>query len=102
VTTGDHRQWRDDHLRGQLLQPHGSRDWRVMSGLSASIVALFVEMYGATLTIHVLAGRRAWLAVPSPQGDPTRADTCWNDLIGWNADPRISPFHILSYQLLIG
>lgn len=83
-----------------FFHPHGSRDWRVMGGFSAFIVALFAEMYGAPLTVYLLSG---WLGSRFPALKATHSGGhLWNDLIGWDADPHISPFHIASYAALIG
>jgi protein-S-isoprenylcysteine O-methyltransferase Ste14 len=76
------------------------RDWTVMGGFSAFIVALFTEMYGVPLTVYLLSG---WLGSKFPQ---LRADHAgghlWNDLIGWDADPHVSPFHVASYAFIGG
>lgn len=76
------------------------RDWTVMGGFSAFMVALFTEMYGVPLTVYLLSG---WLGSKFPL---LRADHSgghvWNDLIGWDADPHFSPFHLASYAFIAG
>ena len=83
-----------------FFHPKGRRDWRVMGGFSAFIVALFTEMYGAPLTVYLLAG---WLGDYVPALKATHSGGhLWNDLIGWKGDPHVSPFHLASYLVLIG
>ncbi len=81
-----------------LFRPRSGRDWRVLGTYSAFVVALFTEMYGIPLTLYVLSG---WLAPIAPQLAVTHADGhLLNVLIGWQGDPHLSPFHLLSYALL--
>lgn len=83
-----------------FFHPRGKRDWRVMGGFSAFIVALFTEMYGAPLTVYLLSG---WLGSRIPALKATHSGGhLWNDLIGWDADPHVSPFHLASYAVLVG
>ena len=83
-----------------FLKPKGARDWRAMGTFWAFIVALFTEMYGFPLTIYVLSG---WLGSRFPQLTLTHGGGhLWNDLIGWTADPHLSPFHLASDVLIIG
>ena len=78
-----------------FFHPRTRRDWRVMGAYSAFIVALFTEMYGFPLTIYVLSG---WLGDRFPGLVPTHAGGhLLNDLIGWQGDPHLSPFHLASY-----
>ena len=83
-----------------FFHPHTGRDWRAMGAYTAFLVALFTEMYGAPLTVYLLSG---WLGSKFPL---IRADHAgghlWNDLIGWNADPHLSPFHLASYVFIGG
>jgi protein-S-isoprenylcysteine O-methyltransferase Ste14 len=82
-----------------FFHPRTGRDWRVMGGFTAFLVALFTEMYGAPLTVYLLG---SWLGSRFPQLRATHAGGhLWNDLIGWKYDPHLSPFHLVSY-LLIG
>ncbi|MGH3032224.1 MAG: methyltransferase family protein [Gaiellaceae bacterium] len=82
-----------------FFHPKTKHDWRAMGGFSAFAVALFTEMYGFPLTIYLLSGplgdRFPNLGLSHSQGH------LWNDLIGWKADPHVSPFHLASYALLI-
>ena len=83
-----------------FFHPKGNRDWRVMGGFSAFIVALFTEMYGAPLTVYLLAG---WLGDYFPALKATHSGGhLWNDLIGWTGDPHVSPFHLASYVVIGG
>ncbi|MBI3745754.1 MAG: isoprenylcysteine carboxylmethyltransferase family protein [Chloroflexi bacterium] len=81
-----------------FFHPRTRRDWRVMGAYSAFIVALFTEMYGFPLTIYVLSG---WLGDRVPGLVPTHAGGhLLNDLIGWQGDPHLSPFHLASYLVM--
>jgi protein-S-isoprenylcysteine O-methyltransferase Ste14 len=53
-------------------------------------------MYGYPLTIYLLSG-----AVGSKVGLSHSGGHLWNDLIGWEGDPHLSPFHLASYALII-
>jgi protein-S-isoprenylcysteine O-methyltransferase Ste14 len=82
-----------------FFHPRTGRDWRVMGAYSAFIVALFAEMYGFPLTIYALSG---WLGSSFPALVPTHAGGhLLNDLIGWQGDPHLSPFHLASYVVMI-
>ena len=80
-----------------FFHPANRRDWRALGGFAAFIVALFSEMYGYPLTIYLLSG-----ALGSKLGLGHSSGHLWNDLIGWQGDPHLSPFHIASYLLIIG
>ena len=81
-----------------FFHPRSRRDWRVMGTYSAFIVALFTEMYGFPLTIYLLSG---WLGSSFPALVPTHAGGhLLNDLIGWQGDPHLSPFHLASYVVM--
>lgn len=81
-----------------FFHPRSGRDWRVMGTYSAFIVALFAEMYGFPLTIYLLSG---WLGSSFPALAATHAGGhILNDLIGWQGDPHLSPFHLASYLLM--
>ncbi|MFF5035659.1 methyltransferase family protein [Nocardia salmonicida] len=83
-----------------FFHPHTGRDWRALGGFSAFAVALFTEMYGFPLTIYLLAGP---LGNRFPNLGFTHAEGhLWNDLIGWELDPHISPFHLAAYAFIIG
>jgi protein-S-isoprenylcysteine O-methyltransferase Ste14 len=79
-----------------FFKPRGGRDWRALGGFAAFIVALFSEMYGYPLTIYMLSG-----VLGSKLGLSHGSGHLWNDLIGWQGDPHLSPFHIASYVLII-
>ena len=84
---------------GSFFHPRTKRDWRAMGAYSAFIVALFAEMYGAPLTVYLLA---SWLGSRFPALQATHSGGhLWNDLIGWQGDPHVSPFHLASYAVLI-
>ena len=82
-----------------FFHPKTGRDWRAFGGFSAFIVALFTEMYGVPLTIYLLSG---------VGGDALGIDLThngghlWAQLIGWDGDPHLSPFHLASYGFIIG
>lgn len=83
-----------------FFHPRSSRDWRALGGFSAFVVALFTEMYGYPLTVYLLTGPLAGLI---PGVDLSHdAGHLWADLIGWDADPHVSPFHLASYAFIIG
>jgi protein-S-isoprenylcysteine O-methyltransferase Ste14 len=79
-----------------FFHPRGRRDWRTLGGFAAFMVALFSEMYGYPLTIYLLSG-----AFGSKLGLNHSSGHLWNDLIGWQGDPHLSPFHLASYALII-
>ena len=81
-----------------FFHPRNKRDWRVMGSYSAFLVALFTEMYGFPLTIYLLAGPLG-SRFPLLREDHAGGHL-WNDLIGWKADPHVSPFHLVSYALI--
>ncbi|MEP7224529.1 MAG: isoprenylcysteine carboxylmethyltransferase family protein [Actinomycetota bacterium] len=83
-----------------FFHPQSKRDWRVLGGFSAFVVALFTEMYGYPLTIYLLSGPLSGLV---PGVDLSHnSGHLWNDLIGWKGDPHVSPFHLASYAFIIG
>lgn len=83
-----------------FFHPKTERDWRVMGGYSAFMVALFTEMYGVPLTVYMLG---SWLGSRFPLLEDSHAGGhVWNDLIGWGGDPHLSPFHLASYLLIGG
>ena len=81
-----------------FVRPRTGRDWRMMGGFTAFAIALFTEMFGFPLTIYLLAGPLGnWfpnLGLSHAQGH------LWNDLIGWQSDPHLSPFHLAAYGLI--
>jgi protein-S-isoprenylcysteine O-methyltransferase Ste14 len=83
-----------------FFHPRTGRDWRAMGAFTAFLVALFTEMYGIPLTVYLLSG---WLGSKIPALQATHAGGhLWNDLIGWHADPHLSPFHLASYAFIGG
>ena len=83
-----------------FFHPQSRRDWRILGGFSAFVVALFTEMYGYPLTVYLLSGPLAGL-IP---GIDLSHDSghLWNDLIGWKGDAHVSPFHLASYAFIGG
>jgi len=77
-----------------FFHPRSGRDWRALGGFSAFIVALFTEMYGYPLSVYLLSG---WLG----GGLTHNQGHLWADLIGWNGDPHVTPFHIASYAFIV-
>lgn len=84
-----------------FYRPRTRRDWSVLGGFSAFAVALFTEMYGFPLTIYLLSGPLGSTWFPN-LGFTHAQGHLWNDLIGWKADPHLSPFHLASYVLIGG
>lgn len=84
-----------------FTRPHTARDWRSFGAFAAFIVALFTEMYGFPLTIYLLSG---WLGNRYPGLDLLSHDTghLWSTLLGWQGDPHVTPFHLLSYVFIGG
>jgi len=83
-----------------FFHPKTRRDWRAMGAFTAFLVALFTEMYGIPLTVYLLG---SWLGSRFPLLRNTHAGGhLWNDLIGWTADPHLSPFHLASYVAIGG
>jgi protein-S-isoprenylcysteine O-methyltransferase Ste14 len=83
-----------------FFHPKSKRDWRVIGGFSAFVIALFTEMYGYPLTVYLLTGPLAGLV---PGVDLShKAGHLWTDLIGWKGDPHLSPFHLASYLFIGG
>lgn len=83
-----------------IFHPATKRDWRAMGVYTAFLVALFTEMYGVPLTVYLLGGV---LGSRFPLLRDTHAGGhLWNDLIGWTADPHLSPFHLASYLAIGG
>ncbi len=84
-----------------FFKPRTKRDWRSFGAFSAFLVALFVEMYGFPLTIFVLSG---WLQNRYPGVDWLAHDAGHlpEMLFGWQANPHLGPFHILSFVFIGG
>jgi len=83
-----------------FFHPHSPRDWRAMGAFTAFLVALFTEMYGFPLTVYLFSG---WLGARFPALNLSHGSGhLWNDLIGWTADPHLSPFHLASYGFIGG
>ena len=83
-----------------FFRPGNRRDWKAMGGFTAFVVALFTEMYGFPLTIYLLTGalgsRFESLTLTHNGGH------LWSELVGWNGDPHMSPFHLASYVFIAG
>src|SRR5215208_4938731 len=70
------------------------------SGCSPASWSLFTEMYGLPLTVYLLSG---WLGNDVLGLDLTHdGGHLWSQLIGWNGDPHLSPFHLASYVVIGG
>ncbi|QYG94291.1 isoprenylcysteine carboxylmethyltransferase family protein [Iamia sp. SCSIO 61187] len=81
-----------------FFHPRSSRDWKAMGAFSSFIVALMVEMYGFPLTIYLLSG---WLGSRFKSLTLTHdGGHLWSELIGWEGDPHLSPFHLASYVFI--
>lgn len=81
-----------------FFKPQTRRDWRSLGAFSGFLVALFAEMYGFPLTIHVLSG---WLQgrYPNVNGFSHDAGHLLEMLFGWRVNPHFgAPFHILSFR----
>lgn len=82
-----------------FFHPRTKRDWRVLGSFSAFMVALFTEMYGYPLTVYLLTGPLAGVV---PGVDLSHdAGHLWSDLVGWQGDPHLSPFHLASYAVIV-
>tara|TARA_R110002094_G_scaffold43254_10_gene55390 strand:+ start:277 stop:942 length:666 start_codon:yes stop_codon:yes gene_type:complete len=84
-----------------FFKPRTKRDWRSFSAFSAFLVALFSEMYGFPLTIYFLSG---WLQTNYPDIDWLAHDAGHlpEMLFGWQANPHLGPFHLLSFVFIGG
>ena len=80
-----------------FYHPQSGRDWRAFGAFSAFIVALFTEMYGLPLSVYLLSsigGNFLGLDLTHNGGH------LWADLVGWQGDPHLSPFHLVSYVVI--
>ena len=84
-----------------FTRPRTARDWRSFGAFSGFLLALFTEMYGFPLTIYLLSG---WLGSRYPGLNlfSHEAGHLWHTLLGWQGDPHLDPFHILSNVLIAG
>ena len=81
-----------------FFHPRGKRDWKAMGAFSSFIVALMAEMYGFPLTIYILSG---WLGSRFDSLTLTHdGGHLWSELLGWEGDPHMSPFHLASYVFI--
>jgi protein-S-isoprenylcysteine O-methyltransferase Ste14 len=82
-----------------FFKPQTARDWRSFGAFSGFMVALFTEMYGFPLTIYLLSG---WLQSRYPGIDWLSHDAghLLEMLFGWEANPHLGPFHLLSFALI--
>jgi protein-S-isoprenylcysteine O-methyltransferase Ste14 len=78
-----------------FTKPETARDWRSFGAFSAFIIALFVEMYGAPVTIFLLSG---WLQSRYPGLNPFSHDAghLWWTMFDLQGDPHFGILHILS------
>jgi hypothetical protein len=65
------------------------------------VLALFTEIYGFPLTLHLLSGR---LRSRYPELDLFSHDAghLLQTLLGWKGDPHVNPMHLLSNGLIFG
>jgi protein-S-isoprenylcysteine O-methyltransferase Ste14 len=84
-----------------FFKPQTARDWRSFGAFSAFIVALFTEMYGFPLTIYFLSG---WLQTRYPNVDWFSHDAghLLEMMFGWETNPHLGPFHLLSFAFILG
>ncbi len=83
-----------------FFHPRSKRDWKAMGAFSSFVVALMVEMYGFPLTIYFLSG---WLGSRFDSLTLTHdGGHLWSELLGWQGDPHLSPFHLVSYVFIGG
>jgi protein-S-isoprenylcysteine O-methyltransferase Ste14 len=84
-----------------FFRPASKRDWRSFGAFSAFLVALFTEMYGFPLTIYLLSG---WLQSRYPGVDWFSHDAghLLEMMFGWQANPHVGPFHLLSFAFIGG
>ena len=81
-----------------FFHPRSKRDWKAMGAFSSFVVALMVEMYGFPLTIYFLSG---WLGSRFDSLTLTHnGGHLWSELLGWQGDPHLSPFHLVSYVFI--
>jgi len=84
-----------------FARPRSARDWRSFGAFSAFLVAYFTEMYGFPLTIYLLSG---WLSSRFPGVDWFAHDSghLLEMLFGWQGNPHLGPFHLLSAVFIGG
>jgi protein-S-isoprenylcysteine O-methyltransferase Ste14 len=95
--TGGRRQFGDLHLlRLCFFRPRTQCDWRSFGAFSGFLVALFAEMCGVPITIHLLSG---WLQSRHPTHNCFSHDVghLVEMLFGCKAHPHSGFFHILSF-----
>jgi protein-S-isoprenylcysteine O-methyltransferase Ste14 len=81
-----------------FFHPRTGRDWKALGGFSSFVVALMVEMYGFPLTIYFLSG---WVGSRFESLTLTHnGGHLWSELVGWEGDPHLSPFHLASYVFI--
>lgn len=82
------------------FKPRTKVDWKTYKIFGAFLVALFAEMYGFPLTIYLLT---SYLGNSFLNLDFTHnSGHLLNTLFGIKGDPHFSPFHLISYGLIIG
>ena len=84
-----------------FTKPKTKRDWRSLGTFSAFIIAMFTEMYGFPLTIYLLS---EWLGSRYPGIDilSHNAGHLWYTLLGFEGEPHLSMFHIVSSVFIFG
>lgn len=83
-----------------VFKPRTKTDWQTYKIFGAFLVALFAEMYGFPLTIYLLT---SYLGNSFLNLDFTHnSGHLLNTLFDIKGDPHFSPFHLISYGLIIG
>lgn len=72
------------------------RDWRAFGAFRAFLTALFTEMYGAPLTVYLVAG---WFQPRLPGIDliSQAGDRLLGSLFGWRANPHVGIFQLTGF-----
>lgn len=82
-----------------FFKPHMRQHWRHLGPLRAFVKALFVEMYGAPLTIYLASG---WFQprLPGIEWLSHQIDRLLQDLLGLAARPHVGILMILGFLVI--